>query len=61
MNTAHLVTDMTLGFTPECPNELPVAETLDPELDIVGAINRTSQAVRNAGGINIFSRDWHQK
>lgn len=59
MKTAHLITDMTNGFTPLCPQELPVAETLDPNLDVVGAINRTSLAVRKAGWKNIFSRDWH--
>jgi ureidoacrylate peracid hydrolase len=47
--TAHIIIDMQNGFVaPGAVVEIPVAR------EIVPAINRISQAVRQAGGINIF-------
>ena len=49
--TAHLVVDMQNGFMEEgAPVEVPHAR------GIVGNINRLSQAMREAGGTNIFLR-----
>ncbi|MFM7029317.1 MAG: cysteine hydrolase family protein [Chakrabartia sp.] len=49
--TAHIIVDMQNGFMEEgSPVEVPAAR------DIVDNINRLSQAVRQAGGTNIFLR-----
>lgn len=49
--TAHVVVDLQNGFMEEgAPVEVPAAR------DIVRDVNRLSQAVRNAGGTNIFLR-----
>ncbi len=56
--TAHLIVDMQNGFMlPGAPVEVPMAR------DIVDQINAVSQALRQAGGLNVFLRyttpsDW---
>ncbi|MCB5363597.1 cysteine hydrolase [Pusillimonas sp. CC-YST705] len=48
---AHLIVDMQVGFlAPGAAVEIPMAR------EIVGNINRCSQAVREAGGLNVFLR-----
>jgi ureidoacrylate peracid hydrolase len=49
--SAHLVVDLQNGFMEEgAPFELPVARAIVP------AVNRISQALREAGGLNVFIR-----
>jgi ureidoacrylate peracid hydrolase len=49
--TAHLVIDLQEGFlAPGAPAEVPAAR------DILPAVNRISAAMRQAGGVNIFTR-----
>jgi ureidoacrylate peracid hydrolase len=49
--TAHVIVDLQNGFmAPGAPVEVPVAR------EIVGNVNRISNAVRNAGGLNVFLR-----
>lgn len=49
--TAHLVVDMQNGFVEEgAPVEVPHAR------EVVSEINRLSEAVRSAGGVNVFLR-----
>lgn len=49
--TAHVVVDLQNGFMAEgAPVEVPVARK------IVGDVNRISDAVRRAGGLNVFLR-----
>jgi ureidoacrylate peracid hydrolase len=50
-HTAHLIVDLQNGFMEQgAPFELPVARAIVP------TVNRISQALREAGGLNVFIR-----
>lgn len=56
-NLAHGDVDMQFGFTTECPEELPVKETLE----VLDATIQVRNKFRAAGELVLRSGDFHQK